>query len=121
MGTRDSILTSSPAVTVVSSATGLAFVPVSQDEHAALLFLCGSGVTAEAGHPVHIVRLPLRFAPHERTLANRLLLPDHTVWEELVGGNHSQFGRFGRQLCEARRGSAARSRKSSRVGPSSTS
>lgn len=37
-------------------------------------------------------------APPERVLANRGLLPRHTRWVEIIGGNHSQFGRYGHQL-----------------------
>lgn len=37
-------------------------------------------------------------APRERVLANRTLLPKHTRWVEVIGGNHSQFGRYGHQL-----------------------
>lgn len=37
-------------------------------------------------------------APVERILATRHLLPEHTRWIEIEGGNHSQFGHYGRQL-----------------------
>jgi pimeloyl-ACP methyl ester carboxylesterase len=37
-------------------------------------------------------------APPDRVLANRRLLPSHTDWVEIAGGNHSQFGRYGHQL-----------------------
>lgn len=37
-------------------------------------------------------------APPDRVLANRDLLPKHTRWVEIAGGNHSQFGRYGHQL-----------------------
>ncbi len=37
-------------------------------------------------------------APRDRVLANRGLLPPHTKWVEIAGGNHSQFGRYGLQL-----------------------
>lgn len=39
-------------------------------------------------------------APREKVLANRALLPAHTKWVELQGGNHSQFGRYGQQLLD---------------------
>jgi hypothetical protein len=29
---------------------------------------------------------------------NKRLLPAHTNWVEIVGGNHSQFGHYGHQL-----------------------
>lgn len=37
-------------------------------------------------------------APADRVLANRQLLPGHTKWVEIEGGNHSQFGHYGHQL-----------------------
>jgi pimeloyl-ACP methyl ester carboxylesterase len=37
-------------------------------------------------------------APPDVVLANRGLLPIHTKWVEIKGGNHSQFGRYGHQL-----------------------
>ncbi len=37
-------------------------------------------------------------ASPDRVLANRGLLPQHTKWVEITGGNHSQFGRYGHQL-----------------------
>lgn len=47
-------------------------------------------------------------APPDRVLANRGLLPLHTEWVEITGGNHSQFGRYGHQLFD---GTAAISRE----------
>jgi pimeloyl-ACP methyl ester carboxylesterase len=167
---------------------GLDVLPASSNGPAALVFICGSGIAAEAyapllrplaeeGFPVFVVKLPYRFAPLEshkqaavgrahgviaahpeviaghslggalaariarvdsgslsgmvlvatthpkdddlsllripvtkiyasndgvappdRVLANRGLLPSHTKWVEIAGGNHSQFGRYGHQL-----------------------
>lgn len=37
-------------------------------------------------------------APVEQVLANRRLLPAHTKWVSIDGGNHSQFGHYGHQL-----------------------
>jgi hypothetical protein len=37
-------------------------------------------------------------APAQKVLANRGLLPAHTKWVPIAGGNHSQFGHYGRQL-----------------------
>ncbi len=34
----------------------------------------------------------------ERVLATKALLPQHTKWVEIRGGNHSQFGHYGHQL-----------------------
>ena len=41
-------------------------------------------------------------APSDRILANRGLLPAHTKWVEIKGGNHSQFGHYGRQLLDGK-------------------
>jgi pimeloyl-ACP methyl ester carboxylesterase len=37
-------------------------------------------------------------APYDRVMAGKRLLPPHTRWVEIKGGNHSQFGHYGRQL-----------------------
>jgi hypothetical protein len=37
-------------------------------------------------------------APIDRVMANKKLLPEHTRWVEIEGGNHSQFGNYGHQL-----------------------
>jgi predicted alpha/beta-hydrolase family hydrolase len=41
-------------------------------------------------------------APAERVLANKPLLPKATRWVEIAGGNHSQFGHYGRQLFDGK-------------------
>jgi CubicO group peptidase (beta-lactamase class C family) len=41
-------------------------------------------------------------APPERMFRNRHLLPSHTRWVEVAGGNHSQFGHYGWQLLDGR-------------------
>lgn len=41
-------------------------------------------------------------APVDRVLANRALLPRDTRWVRVNGGNHSQFGHYGRQLFDGR-------------------
>ena len=191
-GVPESTLRSDATVTVADRDETLEFVPRSRASKAGLIFLCGSGVTAqayapmlrpiaEAGYPVFIVKLPYRFAPREtdkqvaverargliaahpeighwvvsghslgaalacravrsapdtfsalvllgtthpqeddlsslampvtkvyasndgvapadKTLANKRLLPEHTRWVEIAGGNHSQFGHYGHQL-----------------------
>ena len=191
-GVDDDTLRSNQVVSVLSDDTALEFLPVSPRRGAALVFICGSGIAAEAYAPllrpiadsgflVVVVRLPYRFAPLEahkelavrrargviaahpevshwviaghslggalaarmagshsdplsamvliatthpkdddlsslrmpvtkiyasndgvappdRVLANRGLLPKHTKWVVIVGGNHSHFGRYGEQL-----------------------
>jgi pimeloyl-ACP methyl ester carboxylesterase len=37
-------------------------------------------------------------APVDRVMANKRLLPRHTQWVQIEGGNHSQFGNYGHQL-----------------------
>jgi pimeloyl-ACP methyl ester carboxylesterase len=37
-------------------------------------------------------------APVERVRETKRLLPEHTKWVEIEGGNHSQFGHYGHQL-----------------------
>jgi hypothetical protein len=190
-GVDEDTLKSNQAVSVLNEPTGLTFLPASSG-HTGLIFICGSGIAAEAyapllrpvaekGFAVFVVKLPYRFAPLEshkqvavdraraviaahpevrhwviaghslgsalaarmarsgsgtlsamvlvatthpkeddlsfltipvtkiyasndgiappdRILANRGLLPPHTKWVEIVGGNHSQFGRYGHQL-----------------------
>ena len=199
MRTRDvdpALLRSDAAVTVLHGTTTLHFEPVARTNETALIFICGSGVAAqayapllrpiaEAGHPVFIVKLPYRFAPFEshkleamartrslisahpriphwvlaghslggalacrvvrsesqqfsalvlvgtthpkrddlsavsmpvtkiygsndgvappdRMFANSGLLPKNTRWVEIMGGNHSQFGHYGRQLFDGK-------------------
>jgi predicted alpha/beta-hydrolase family hydrolase len=191
-GVDENTLRTSQEVSVLNDARGLTFQPASSPGHTALVFICGSGIAAEAyapllrpvaedGFPVFVVKLPYRFAPLEshkraavgrarrviaahsevrhwviaghslggalaarmagvdsaalsamvlvatthpkdddlsflsipvtkiyasndgvarrdRVLANRGLLPPHTKWVEIAGGNHSQFGRYGLQL-----------------------
>jgi hypothetical protein len=191
-GVNEDTLRSSSLVSVVDQAETLAFLPARPDAKAALIFVCGSGISAaayapllrpvaDAGYPVFVVKLPYRFAPFEsnrqgavdrarrvmaarsrvsrwviaghslggalaarlaqahaeelsavvligtthpketdlswlpipvtkvyasndgvaprnRVLAHRSFLPQTTRWVEIVGGNHSQFGRYGQQL-----------------------
>jgi hypothetical protein len=39
-----------------------------------------------------------RIASVDRIMATRTLLPEHTRWVEIEGGNHSQFWHYGHQL-----------------------
>ncbi|HEY5610837.1 MAG TPA: alpha/beta hydrolase [Thermoanaerobaculia bacterium] len=41
-------------------------------------------------------------APPDRMLATKHLLPKQTRWVEIEGGNHSQFGHYGRQLFDGK-------------------
>ncbi|WP_416305422.1 alpha/beta hydrolase [Neptunicella sp. SCSIO 80796] len=75
-GVDKSTLQSNSLISVQNNATSLAFLPSSPNSHAGLIFICGSGVAAEAyapllrpiaedGTPVFIVKLPYRFAPRD--------------------------------------------------------
>jgi hypothetical protein len=202
-GVDPAVLQSDAAVNVAGGAATLDLSPIAAKSDAALIFICGSGVAAEAyvpllrpvaeaGYVVFIVKLPYRFAPleshkqtavdraldviathpgirhwvlaghslggalacrvvqsdrhaisglvlvgtthpkeddlsslampvtkvygtddgvapPERMFENRGLLPKHTRWVAIEGGNHSQFGHYGRQLLD---GTASISRES---------
>ena len=41
-------------------------------------------------------------APYHRIQATKHLLPRHTRWVEIRGGNHSQFGHYGHQIMDGR-------------------
>jgi pimeloyl-ACP methyl ester carboxylesterase len=41
-------------------------------------------------------------APYDRIQATKHLLPAHTRWVEIRGGNHSQFGHYGHQLLDGK-------------------
>lgn len=75
-GFADDTLQSSPTISVVDGAAMLELLPTSSDSSTALIFICGSGVSAhayapllrpiaDAGYAVFIVKLPYRFAPLE--------------------------------------------------------
>ena len=75
-GVDEQMLQSSAAVTVAGDAATLSFVPTSALDSTALIFICGSGIAAEAyaplvhpiaeaGYPVFVIKLPYRFAPLE--------------------------------------------------------
>lgn len=191
-GVDPATLRSGPKVSVADRKFILEFVPVTANRNTALIFICGSGISAHAyapllrpiaedGYAVFIVKLPYRFAPleshkqfavdetigliaahpkyarwvlsghslgaalscrsvreqpnafaeivligtthpkldnlnyltipvtkvygskdgvatPESVMNNKRLLPAHTNWVEIVGGNHSQFGHYGHQL-----------------------
>jgi pimeloyl-ACP methyl ester carboxylesterase len=70
------VLQSNPTISVVDGATTLDFMPTPPSGKPALIFICGSGVSAhayapllrpiaDAGYPVFVVRLPYWFAPLE--------------------------------------------------------
>lgn len=193
-GVAPKTLQSSSSVSVQDRVETLEFTPRSPRSKTALIFICGSGVTAQAyapllrpiadkGYAVFVVKLPYRFAmieahkqaavervnrviaehpnisnwvlaghslggalacrvvrtaprqisalvligtthpkddnlsglplpvtkiyathdgvaPWEKINANRKLLPPSTLWVEIKGGNHSQFGHYGHQFLD---------------------
>jgi pimeloyl-ACP methyl ester carboxylesterase len=207
-GVDDAMLRSSPLIIVDDGAQALTFSPTSPERNAALIFICGAGVTAQAyapllrpiaeeGYSVFVIKLPYRFAPlepqkqtalaHVRAVisqhpevlnwvvsghslggalacravkanpeaisalvligtthpkeddlsnlpmpvtkvyaandgvapsnkvhANKKLLPAHTMWVEIKGGNHSQFGHYGDQFLD---GTATISRETQQAMP----
>jgi pimeloyl-ACP methyl ester carboxylesterase len=107
-GVPEGTLQDSSTVAVVDGTTTLEFMPVSSNKRPALIFICGSGVSAhayapllrpiaEAGYHVFIVKLPYRFAPldlHKRTAvdrASRLIAAHPEIPRWLVSG-HSLGG-----------------------------
>ena len=116
-GVDDYTLRSSPAVSVADDSTMLVFSPVSSDAKTALIFICGSGIAAqayapllrplaEAGYPVFIVKLPYRFAPlesHKQVAVNRArgviaAHPDVKHW--LIAG-HSLGGALAARMARS--------------------
>lgn len=75
-GVDAATLRDSAAVSVVDQAMTLVFLPGLSNGKTALIFICGSGISAEAyapllrpvaeaGYPVFVIKLPYRFAPLE--------------------------------------------------------
>ncbi len=104
-GVPEADLQSDATVTVVDGSTVLEFVPGSPSEKAALVFLCGSGVTAQAyapmlrpiagdGHAIFVIKLPYRFAPlasHKDAALDRVeaIMADHREIPRWVIAGHS--------------------------------
>ncbi len=109
-GVDPAMLRSTPQVEVVHRTTTLEFLPTESKQReskqrTALIFLCGSGIAAEAyapllrpiadkGYPVFIVKLPYRFAPfesHKQLAANETieLVRSHPEYSRWVLAGHS--------------------------------
>jgi pimeloyl-ACP methyl ester carboxylesterase len=116
-GVDAATLRNSPAVSVVDQATTLAFLPVSSSGTTALIFICGSGVTAdayapllrpvaEAGYPVFVIKLPYRFAPLESNKqaavdrARAVIAAQPATWHWVVSG-HSLGGALAARLAQS--------------------
>lgn len=116
-GVDDAVMQSSSAVSVVDQATTLAFLPAAAKDKSALIFFCGSGISAqayapllrpvaEAGHPVFVIKLPLRFAPLESNKQTavdraRTVMATHPeVWRWVASG-HSLGGALAARLAHS--------------------
>lgn len=104
-GVDPTLLESSEAITVVDSESCLAFLPTHIRHDTAVIFLCGAGIAAEAyapllhpianaGYAVHVVRLPLRFAPtesHKKEAIDRAtqLIQNHPETSRWIIAGHS--------------------------------
>jgi surfactin synthase thioesterase subunit len=101
----------------VDQATTLAFLPASPDGKAALIFICGSGISAaayapllrpvaETGHPVFVVKLPYRFAPlesHKQEAMDRArsVIAAHPRVSHWVISGHSLGGALAARLAQS--------------------
>lgn len=104
-GVDPSLLRNSVAVSVADHSGVLEFHPTSNQSRPGLIFLCGSGIAAEAyapllrpvaekGYFVCIVRLPLRFAPFDAQKEEAIdravrVMSDHPEVSRWVVSGHS--------------------------------
>jgi dienelactone hydrolase len=119
-GVDEDTLRSSPSISVVDQAATLAFVPASSDSKTALIFICGSGISAaayapllrpvaEAGYPVFVVKLPYRFAPLESNKRDaveraREVIAAHPDLSHWVISGHSLGGALAARLAHSEAG-----------------
>jgi pimeloyl-ACP methyl ester carboxylesterase len=116
-GVNAALLQNDAAVAVEDGPTTLAFVPVASTNRTALIFVCGSGVPAQAyapmlrpiaqaGHAVFIVKLPYRFAPMEANKQEaidraRRVIAAHPQFSRWVISGHSLGGALACRLVRA--------------------
>jgi predicted alpha/beta-hydrolase family hydrolase len=115
------LLRSDSKVSVLNGATTLEFLPATSTNQTGLIFICGSGVTAqayasmlhpvaEAGFLVIIVKLPYRFAfleLHKQAAVHRVFnaIAAHPVISHWIVGGHSLGGAL---ACRAAQADSAR-------------
>lgn len=116
-GVDAATLRNSPAVSVADQATTLVFLPVSSNGKTALIFICGSGISAEAyapllrpvaeaGYPVFVIKLPYRFAPlasNKQAAVNRAraVIAAHPEMLHWVVSGHSLGGALAARLAQS--------------------
>ena len=120
-GVDEKTLQSNQRVSVLDEATGLTLLPASSSGHAGLIFICGSGIAAEAyapllrpvaeeGFAVFVVKLPYRFAPLESPKqvavdrARGVIAAHHEVTHWVIGG-HSLGGALAARMARSASGS----------------
>lgn len=115
-GVDPSMLRSSAAVSVQADASTLTFLPASSNGRPGLIFICGSGIAAEAyapllrpvaeaGYAVFVIKLPYRFAPFEshRLLAikrARDVIAAHPAISHWVVSGHSLGGAIAARMVQ---------------------
>jgi pimeloyl-ACP methyl ester carboxylesterase len=119
-GVPDGLLQNSQGVSVLNRPKILEFLPAIPHGTPALIFICGSGISAhgyapllrpiaEAGYPVFIVKLPYRFAPlpshkDEVMVRARSLMAAHPEIAHWVISGHSLGGALAARVVQADRG-----------------
>jgi pimeloyl-ACP methyl ester carboxylesterase len=107
-GVDAALLRNDARVAVEDTPTTLDFVPIAPTNQTALIFICGSGVAAQAyapllrpiaseGHAVFIIKLPYRFAPFEANKQEALarardVIEAHPHFSRWVVSGHSLGG-----------------------------
>ncbi|MBL8818093.1 MAG: hypothetical protein JNL58_18850 [Planctomyces sp.] len=116
-GVHPSLLENSAAVSVVDDGMSIEFRPENHGGDTAIVFICGSGIgaeayapllrpIAEAGYPVFVVRLPMRFAPlesHKQGAIDRVfsLMKGHPEISRWVVSGHSLGAAIACRVVEA--------------------
>jgi len=120
-GVDDRMLLSGAGVSVIDDATGLAFLPAGRSGRAGLVFICGSGIAADAyapmlrplaeeGFPIFVIKLPYRFAPlesHKRAAVDRArrVMSEQPGIQHWVVAGHSLGGALAARMARVDWGS----------------